>query len=127
MTKSTKQHTKRIQNNSRRKRIQTQSDKNALIRRNLGLEDTRLSNTIARMLLQQTDGNIVRAKLIINRYVQTELSKNPTKSRERIILDYRLENNKQTPSSIRKTKEGRQKVPNTIIYMTLNKRQPKLK
>mmetsp|Transcript_3889 Transcript_3889/g.5981 ORF Transcript_3889/g.5981 Transcript_3889/m.5981 type:complete len:152 (-) Transcript_3889:239-694(-) len=107
-----------------------QGEKIAQLRNHLQLADTGVGATIAEKLLCESDGNVVRAKMIMQRHVTIAKLLSPNKSIEKIILDYQEEKKcESNGNNIKNTTDAeteRKTVPGSILYMRLNYLQPKL-
>jgi|SouAtlMetagenome_1021521.scaffolds.fasta_scaffold05410_3 hypothetical protein len=107
-----------------------QGEKIAQLRNHLRLADTGVGATIAEKLLCESDGNVVRAKMIMQRHVTIAKLLSPNKSIEKIILDYqeekKCESNGDNIKNATDAEAERKSVPGSILYMRLNYLQPKL-
>jgi hypothetical protein len=116
--------------NTKRADDKRRHQKIAQLRNHLRLADTGVGATIAEKLLCESDGNVVRAKMIMQRHVTIAKLLNPNKSIEKIILDYQEEKKcESNGDNIKNTTDAeteRKSVPGSILYMRLNYLQPKL-
>ena len=107
-----------------------QEEKITALRNHLQLADTMIGAGIVEELLDDSDGNVVRAKMMIQKHVTVKKKLFPNKSTEKIILDYHKEKDSKTNGknivNTANSETERRSVPGSILYMRINYLQPKL-
>jgi hypothetical protein len=101
------------------------------IRHHLKMENTKLSNDVAKKVLQEAGDNVAQAKIIMDKYIKSMKNTYPNKMRERIILQYldnQLDGHNQHPFNQNGTSvnNGVPTVPGSILYLRRNGCQPKI-